>query len=175
MEGRLGSGTAYISILCALHLQASHVLTTDGSISITSNHNYNFEINGLKYPNQIRSEQLIWKQNLSDAQKYPEFHNNNKIDLILGTDVIYDSAGISALLVTIADLFSLFPNVDVLIASAVRNEKTFDMFLDNCNKKKWLVSEIDWKMKSEDLQQGPFFDVTVPIKIISIVKQYSPK
>ncbi|RKF60618.1 Protein-lysine N-methyltransferase EFM3 [Erysiphe neolycopersici] len=168
----LGSGTAYISILCALHLQACHVLTTDGSMSVTSTHNHNFDINGLQYPNQIRSEQLIWKQNLSDAKQFPEFHNNNKIDLILATDVIYDSAGISALLVTISDLFSLFPDVKVLIASTVRNEETIRMFLDNCNKKKWLVLEIDWKMKFENFQEGPFFDITVPIKIISIVKQY---
>ncbi|POS88008.1 hypothetical protein EPUL_000386 [Erysiphe pulchra] len=170
----LGSGTAYISILCALHLQASHVLATDGSMSITSTHNYNFEINGLQYPNQIRSEQLVWKQNLCDAKQYPEFHNNNKIDLILGTDVIYDSAGILALLVTISDLSLLFPGVRVLIASTVRNEETVGIFLDNCNKKDWLVSEIDWKMNYENFQEGPFFDTTVPIKIFSMFRKYLP-
>ncbi|KAI6249592.1 Protein-lysine N-methyltransferase EFM3 [Erysiphe necator] len=164
----LGSGTAYLSILCALHLKASHVLTTDGSTSVISSHNYNFGINQLQYPNQIRSELLVWGQSINCAKQYPEFFNGNMIDLILGADVIYDNAGISELIVTISDLFSMFPNANVLIASTVRNEETFGMFFKNCLQKKWLLSEIRWKLKYENIQQGPFFDSAVPIKIVSI-------
>lgn len=44
----------------------------------------------------------------------------------------YDFKSMPALIATIRDLFELYPKLKVLIAAAVRNEKTLKCFLDAC-------------------------------------------
>lgn len=132
----------------------------------------NFQLNNLSSHSQICSKKLSWGESLSKLELCPEFEFGHKIDLVLGADILYDDNDISALLVTLNDLFTLFPGVRVLISATVRKPETVKKFLNGCKDKRWQIEEITWDVKSEKNQEGPFFEVKGPISMFFITKPF---
>lgn len=165
----LGAGTGYVSILCSRHLGASHVLATDGSGDVVSSLSTNFYLNGLQDENTIEGKELKWGQALLGGE-HPQWNHGRQIDLVLGSDLIYDGSGIPALVSTFRELFGLYPKVQIIIAATVRNPTTFQRFLDTCRGNRYEVEEIEFGIPRAELQEGPFYSDQVPIQLWMITK-----
>jgi hypothetical protein len=165
----LGAGTGYISVLCAKYLGATHVTSTDGSEEVVGDLPTNFYLNGLQYSSLIEAKELKWGQLLLGGEQ-PEWNLGRKVDLVLGADVCYDTTATIALVTTFGDLFELFPDVHIIITATVRNEKTYQAFLDICRRNKYGVEEIDYEIQKPKLQEGPFYTDAIPLQLLRIIK-----
>ncbi|KAI1003329.1 hypothetical protein K3495_g4876 [Podosphaera aphanis] len=164
----LGSGTAYLSILCAKHLEASHVIATDGTPTVVADHSPNFHLNGLA-THQISSKLLLWENGLGTSIRNPHYLPDNRVDVVLGADLTYDEPGITALLHVLKELLTMFPEIQVLISATIRNMDTYFMFSEGCTRERWnisMVQMVEWEGGRE--QEGPFFEIQAPIVIVSI-------
>ena len=164
----LGAGTGYISVLCAKYLQASHVLSTDGSDEVVASLGTNFYLNGLQDSSLIEGKELKWGQALVGSE-HPEWHGGRAVDLVLGADLTYGTGNL-ALLSTFGDLFELFPEVKIVLSATVRNENTLKTFLDTCRSSKYMVERVDFDITPAKEQTGPFYSDLVPIDIYLITK-----
>ena len=83
----LGAGTGFLSILCAKHLDARHVLTTDGSREVVAELKANLELNNLEEGDLIKSAVLEWGHTLiggpADCRGA-----ESPYDLVIGADVV---------------------------------------------------------------------------------------
>lgn len=165
----LGAGTGYISVLCAKHLEASHVLATDGSDDVVASLGTNFYLNGLQDNSTIEGKELKWGHALVGSE-HPDWNGGRRIDLVLGADLTYEDSGILALLATFGDLFDLFPKVKILLSATVRNQKTFRTFLDTCRSARYLIERVKFEMTQAEKQAGPFYSDLVPIELYMITK-----
>lgn len=165
----LGAGTGYISVLCEKYLGATHVLATDGSDDVVADLPTNFYLNGLQDSSVIEAKELKWGQVLMGGEQQ-EWNGGRKVDLVLGADITYDATAAIALVATFGDLFELFPDIQIIIAATIRNEKTFEAFLTNCKTNQFKVEEIDWEIPKPELQNGPFYSDAVPIRLSRITK-----
>lgn len=83
----LGAGTGFISILCAKHLGATHVTSTDGDEGVVDTLRDNLFLNGLDDDSKVLTSVLRWGQGLKgtwveedcEAQPY---------DVVLGADIV---------------------------------------------------------------------------------------
>ncbi|TAQ90854.1 hypothetical protein B7494_g797 [Chlorociboria aeruginascens] len=160
----LGSGTGFLSILCAKYLSASHVLCTDGSPSVLASHGTNFYLNSLQDSPLITSSELIWGHAFLGTEELA-WNGGQKIDVVIGADVTYDGNAIPALVATFRELMELFPEVKILIGATIRNEITFSGFVDACQRNGLRVDEIEWRVLRKEEQMGPFYEDGAEIKL----------
>ncbi|TGO42276.1 hypothetical protein BHYA_0010g00360 [Botrytis hyacinthi] len=180
----LGCGTGFISILCAKYLSAKHVLATDGSPETLTLMNTSLFLNNLtdaitptlsqNTTSKTSSCELIWGHMLptGEFETFPEFlsskcppsnptstagSNQTPLDLILAADVIYSPAIIPSLIATLEDLFDLYPQVEVLISSTVRNAETYAIFVEMCKKKQWQMERVGFEVAERSEQEGPWY------------------
>jgi len=165
----LGTGTGYLSILCAKYLLASQVLATDGYEDVVSNLSTNFFLNDLQDNPKIEGKELRWGHALVGSE-HPKWNAGRDVDLVIASDVTYDRTWHPALISTFGELFDLHPATKILIASAVRNEETYKEFLDRCQSNKLLVEHIDFEMPKLEVQEGPFFSDLAPVKLCMITR-----
>lgn len=163
----LGAGTGFISILCARHLSASQVLATDGSADVISSLPTNIYLNNLQSSALISATQLKWGHALIGGEN-PQLESSRGIDVVLGADLTYDSMAISGLITTFGDLFDLYPNIRIVYGGTVRNLTTFEGFLAGCESAGFVVEDIEWPIVEKDMQEGPFYEDRVPIRICEI-------
>ena len=83
----LGAGTGFLSILCAKHLGASYVLTTDGSGEVVDDIVTNLYLNGLDRSGVIDPIVLKWGHALIDGLSKGNF-GNGSFDVALGADIV---------------------------------------------------------------------------------------
>lgn len=83
----LGAGTGFLSILCAKHLGAKHVLATDGSAAVVNDLESNLFLNGLEGAEIINARILNWGHMLNDEILKGD-DENRSYDLIIGADVV---------------------------------------------------------------------------------------
>lgn len=83
----LGAGTGFLSILCAKHLLARHVLATDGSREVITELETNLDLNKLKESKNIKTAVLQWGHALinspADCRRIDQSY-----DLVIGADVV---------------------------------------------------------------------------------------
>lgn len=86
----LGAGTGFLSILCAKHLGARHVLATDGSSEVVTDIKVNIDLNEVEEGDLIKTSVLQWGHALigcpADCRKEGLFY-----DLAIGADVVGDT------------------------------------------------------------------------------------
>ena len=165
----LGAGTGYLSILCAKHLGASHVLATDGSDDVVSSLSTNFYLSNLQNSTKIGGKVLKWGHALV-GREHPEWNSERNLDLVLGADLTYDGSEIPALVSTFGELFELYPEVKIIYAATVRNPGTFEMFLGACRKNRYAVEEVGSGDLGKELQSGPFYEHRTLIQMYHITK-----
>ncbi|RYO97617.1 hypothetical protein DL765_011112 [Monosporascus sp. GIB2] len=127
----LGAGTGLLSILCAKHLQARHVTTTDGDDSVVEALKKNIVLNGLRSNQHVVARTLNWGDDL-EATWVKQDCKARPYDVVIGADITYDKVAIKALVTTIHQLFELRPGLRVLISGVVRNVDTFASFRSEC-------------------------------------------
>ena len=165
----LGAGTGYVSLLCAKHLGATHVIATDGSDDVVASLSTNFYLNGLQDSIVIEGKELKWGQALVGGE-YPAWNAGRTIDLVLGADLTYDGSGIPALVSTFGDLFELYPTMKIIYTATIRNPTTFEKFLEACRANKYTVENILYEIEKTEFQEGPFYSDQVPIQLCLITK-----
>lgn len=163
----LGSGTGYLSILCAKYLNAAHVTSTDGFDTVMTDLSTNLSLNDLQDSPGASTRELKWGRALVGSEE-SVFLENRKPDIILGADVTYDAAAHPALVATLHDLLELFPNVQILIASTVRNEETYEKFLGLCARNHFVLEHFSWQATKPENQKSPFYSADMPVKICRI-------
>lgn len=176
----LGAGTGLLSILCAKYLQAARVVATDGDEAVVDAIKTNIFINeldiaeGANTQGSIESAALKWGWPLQ-AKAFEEDYGVGALDVVLGADVTYDNSGIPLLVSTLRELFDLNSSIQVVIAASIRNEKTFEAFLNACNRNCFVMEDINFPTIPEELQDGPFYPTTTRIRILRITRSAGPQ
>jgi protein-lysine N-methyltransferase EEF2KMT len=165
----LGAGTGYVSIMCAKFLGAKHVIASDGSYDVVANLPENFYLNELDNSDILSVLELKWGHALLGTEE-EEWIGGRNLDLVLGADVTYDKRVVPTLVSTLADLFDLYPAVQILISATERNRDTFDAFLRVCEKRRFDVTEVEFQVPPRAEQRGPFYNDNVPIRICKIIR-----
>ncbi|KAH9867898.1 hypothetical protein IAQ61_007202 [Plenodomus lingam] len=170
----LGAGTGMLSILCAKHLKVSGIVATDGDEAVVDAIKTNLFLNGLDIDDasecQVRTASLKWGWPI-DATTFSEDYGMEVPDLLLGADVTYDKAVIPRFVTTMSDFFEQNPALQVLVSATIRNEQTFETFLNACKRNRFCVEPLDFPPVPEHLQDGPFYPTTTPIQIWGITRQ----
>lgn len=82
----LGAGTGFLSLLCAKHLQANHVTTTDGDEGVVEALQENFELNDLA-KEQVTARGLNWGDDL-DTTWVKQDCETRPYDIVIGADIV---------------------------------------------------------------------------------------
>lgn len=86
----LGAGTGLLSILCARHLGAEHVLATDGDDGTVENVKTNFFLNDVDGSPNFECDILRWGRPLLGLER--EALMSGLYDVVLGADIVSQSA-----------------------------------------------------------------------------------
>ncbi|CAO2651536.1 Nn.00g041060.m01.CDS01 [Neocucurbitaria sp. VM-36] len=174
----LGAGTGMLSILCAKYLGVAGIVATDGDESVVDAIKTNIFLNGLDTDDsskcQVRTAALKWGWPI-DATTFSEDYGMETPDVLFGADVTYDKSVIPRLAATLWAFFELNPALQVLISATIRNEQTFETFLNACRRNGFSFEQIDFPPVPEHLQDGPFYPTCTPIRIWRITKRQAAK
>jgi predicted nicotinamide N-methyase len=168
----LGAGTAYLGILCAKYLGAEHVLVSDGSEYVLNNLPDSFFLNGLQGSDRISPLELRWGHALVGTEEQA-WNGGRPVDVVLGADITYDESAILSLVATLEELVDLLATVTIIIAATERNRKTFQSFLDVCEKRGFAVCSEGFPVPSKSEQTGPFYDDETAIHICQLKRRPS--
>ncbi|KAJ2974235.1 hypothetical protein NUW58_g8723 [Xylaria curta] len=163
----LGAGTGFLAILCAKHLGARHVTTTDGDESVVDYLKENLALNGIGDEKLVTAKPLWWGEE-SRGTWIEQECSSDPYDVVIGADITYDKVAIVALVQTLRHLFQMRPSLLVIIAGVVRNAETFQAFWDECAQSSFAVEEITFTAKPMREQNALFYAAAVPIRILSI-------
>lgn len=166
----LGSGTGYLSILCANFLASTHVLASDGSDDVINNLPENFFLNNLQDSTRVVPMEVKWGHALMGTEE-EKWNGGRAVDVVLGADITYDKSVIPALVGTIQEVFDLYPRVEVFISATQRNQETFQVFLDKCQANGLAVEDLEFEVPTCERQQGPFYNDKVAIRICKVSKE----
>ncbi|KAH7325736.1 putative methyltransferase-domain-containing protein [Stachybotrys elegans] len=165
----LGAGTGYLSILCTKHLDAAHVIASDGSDDVINNLPDNFFLNGLQDSPRVVPMDVKWGYALMGTED-EAWNGGRPVDVVLGADITYDDSVIPALVGTLLDVFALHPRVEVYISATQRNIKTFQVFLDKCRLNHLDVEDMRFEVPPRESQDGPFYNDQVAIRICRVCR-----
>lgn len=166
----LGTGTGYLAVLCARYLGARHVIASDGSDEVISNMSETLFLNDLQDAPRISTMEVMWGHALVGTEEQA-WNGGRPVDVVLGADVTYDRSVVPALVATLAELFQLYPRVEVYISAAKRNEATFEVFLQACRDNGLMAQSLDYGVPPRAEQWGPFYDDQVSISICKVWKR----
>lgn len=163
----LGTGTGYVSVVCAKYLGAAKAIASDGADGVLSRLADTMFLNGLQGSSTFVPKELVWGRALVGTEE-EKWNGGEEVDVVLGSDITYDTRAIPALIGTLDELFNLYPRVQVLICTAERNIATLNTLLSLCKAAGMAVRWIDFPTPAREEQQGPFYDTSVPIHIVEI-------
>ncbi|GAB7346045.1 hypothetical protein MBLNU457_4811t1 [Dothideomycetes sp. NU457] len=162
----LGAGTGFLSILCAQHLGATHVTSTDGDEGVIDALKENLFHNSAE--DSVTAGVMRWGWGIKDSLAEYEAESWGGLDTVIGADVTYDKTVIPALASTIRGLFERWPRIEVLISATVRNQNTFAAFETACGRNRFLVDEVEFPVTPMAEQRCLFHAADVPIRILRI-------
>ncbi|KAK4443080.1 S-adenosylmethionine-dependent methyltransferase-like protein [Podospora aff. communis PSN243] len=145
----LGAGTGYLGVLCAKYLGAGHVLVSDGSEDVINNLPDSFFLNGLQGASCVSPLEMRWGHALVGTEEQA-WNGGRRVDVLLGADITYDESVIPSLVATLEEVVDLFPGVIIIIAATERNRKTFQSFLDVCERRGFATRHPTAKMADSD-------------------------
>ncbi|KAI1434958.1 S-adenosyl-L-methionine-dependent methyltransferase [Xylaria sp. CBS 124048] len=166
----LGAGTGFLAILCAKHLGARHVTTTDGDEAVVDYLRENLVLNNIDNEDLVVARKMWWGEELVGTWVEEEC-SSHPYDVVIGADITYDTVAIAALVKTLRYVFQMRPGLIVIIAGVVRNADTFQSFRDECARSNFAVKEITFAAKPMREQKALFYAAAVPIRILSITSR----
>jgi len=175
----LGAGTGFLSILCGQYLGAEQVLATDGDEQVIEALRENVSLNrpraqdgsetrlvaGGESP--ISARMLRWGEELEGTWLQEEF-SHERYDVVLGADITYDKDAVVLLAFTIKELLQLQPHLEVIIAGVVRKADSFELFLSECKRYGFIITEVDFAAKLMREQKALFYAAAMPLRILSV-------
>lgn len=163
----LGTGTGFLSVLCARYLSATHVLASDGSDDVISNLPENLFLNGLQGLPLVSPMDLKWGHALVGTEE-ASWNGGRPVDVVIGADVTYDAKVIPALVGTLVEVLEMFPDAEAYISATQRNEATFGTFLDSCRGCGLDVEDLQVEVPPGYMQTGPFYNDQVAIRLCRV-------
>ncbi|KAK6197075.1 putative methyltransferase-domain-containing protein [Scheffersomyces amazonensis] len=178
----LGAGTGLLSLsLLKTREDLSRIILTDGSLAVFDNFENTLKLNGMSHSDKFKCQQLLWG---TTNEQEPETFNQlppSSIDMLVASDVTYDSRLHDLLCSTIHDFFSHSNTKIAIIAATVRNDTSNNLWEDKLNK--WFGSDDSrqWSIKykhgnPEEIDSMIRFRKGTPeIRIYEITNNYSLK
>lgn len=163
----LGTGTGYLAILCAKHLDAQHVIASDGSDDVINHLPDNLFLNGLEGSEKIAPMDLKWGHALVGTEE-ASWNGGRGVDVVIGADITYDSRVVPALVATLVDVVSVSKQVSIIISVAERNKASYDVFLKACGRRGFKVRDEPFSLSSRREQKGPFYSDATPFHICQL-------
>lgn len=179
----LGAGTGYLSILCAKCLGAAHVTASDGSEEVVDSLPDNLVLNRVEWKYNpptaglVSPKLLKWGHALLGTEE-AEWNGGQKVDVVIGADVTYDSRVVPFLVGTFRELIDLYPGVDIIVADAQRNPSTLAAFHDACLRARLRVSERPFPVEQQHARLSelgrphgpltPFYTMDIPMRVFCI-------
>lgn len=175
----LGAGTGMLSILCAKHLGAESVISTDGNTEVVASMTKNISLNSGKRlsSDTVKAAHFDWadSETLTQALGVTNIKDWPKYDVVLGADITYNPEYFEPLVSALEVLLAVNEKATILIAGAIRNINTHNNFLDTCAKIELEVLEIEYQCPPLHQQKGFFHAIALPIYIMHIRKGTAPK
>ncbi|XP_024519201.1 protein-lysine N-methyltransferase EEF2KMT isoform X1 [Selaginella moellendorffii] len=145
----LGSGAGLVGV-CLARQQPFELVLTDGDLSTFANLRHNLEINGIVLDTdeqeKVKCRRLEWEDACS-TELY-------KADIILGADIIYDTACIPHLVKVLALLLQADAGTEAILATVKRNPVTISSFCDAATQAGLEVSDVSRTMVPLKCFQG---------------------
>ncbi|XP_072943687.1 putative protein N-methyltransferase FAM86B1 [Epargyreus clarus] len=137
----LGSGVGFTGVTIAKHCDIQSIILSDCHQEVLSTIRDNIRINFPEYKEEETSSITVFsgKQKslgvtILDWNCVEELSDEIIPDILIGADIVYDPTIIPALCNVINTFFKKNNNLEVYIASVVRNEETFTKFLEALDK-----------------------------------------
>lgn len=83
----LGAGTGFLAILCAKHLGARHVTTTDGDEVVVDYLKENLALNGIEEEKLVSARTLWWGDELKGTW-FEQECSSDPYDVVIGADIV---------------------------------------------------------------------------------------
>ncbi|GIK04096.1 hypothetical protein Aspvir_008171 [Aspergillus viridinutans] len=179
----LGAGTGFLSMFCAKHLGVQSVVATDREPALIENIRDCMRRNELD-PAVFHSAIWEWGTPLSLTQSEPEEGEGDAaqtaavsgngdlaFDVALGADLIYDVDLVPLLLSTLRDLFENYHLREFIISATLRNQDTFQTFLNACETNDFQVECMPYQSAPAERQTGFFHSTSIPIRTYRISRR----
>lgn len=170
----LGAGTGFLSLLCAGELDAQHVLATDGLAHVCESLQANVDLNKdndtLQGHNPPQVRQLDWTDH-SELEHIMKNAREKAIhyDLVIGADITYHPDILRPLAELLKTLSDVYPGLNILISSTIRNMHTFSQFTTICQKDLgFRMTQVKCIIPDGLRYSGFFHSVATEIKIVSL-------
>ncbi len=172
----LGAGTGLLSILCAGPLSADTVISTDGDVDVVENIASNAKLNLTQLQSlstNLSAKVLDW----TDESSLPSVlqHDDKQVPLetILGADITYATESLEPLIHIIGALHDIYPDVDIIISTVIRNEDTYASFVSICADSGFKVTILSFACPPLEQQTGFFHKLSPPIRIVRLSRDLS--
>ncbi|KAJ8556613.1 hypothetical protein ON010_g9353 [Phytophthora cinnamomi] len=127
----LGAGVGFSGMVLACVCRSSRIVLTDYAPNVMQNLRYNVEINASKFLCPVEVQTLDWET------WQPTDHEDERPDVLLAGDCVYDVAAFPPLMHVLQSFLghdqgytAQHPQRVAIFAATIRNQKTFQTFLD---------------------------------------------
>ncbi|RLN10714.1 hypothetical protein BBJ28_00015981 [Nothophytophthora sp. Chile5] len=120
----LGAGVGFTGLVLACACRAKRVMLTDYAPNVMQNLRYNVEVNAGKFRCPVEVQVLDW-----DTWQ-PDNDVDNQPDVLLAGDCVYDVDSFPSLMRVLQGFLGSKTQREAIFASTIRNQKTFQAFLD---------------------------------------------
>ncbi|RLN87227.1 hypothetical protein BBJ28_00004269 [Nothophytophthora sp. Chile5] len=132
----LGAGVGFTGLVLACACRAKRVMLTDYAPNVMQNLRYNVEVNASKFRCPVEVQVLDWDTWQSDNDV------DNQPDVLLAGDCVYDVDSFPSLMRVLQGFLGSKTQREAIFASTIRNQKTFQAFLDQLETHRILYVDI---------------------------------
>ncbi|EFR02882.1 hypothetical protein MGYG_05883 [Nannizzia gypsea CBS 118893] len=160
----LGAGTGLVSMYCLKCLGASKVMATDRDPALIANIQECISWNKLD-SKQITASIWEWGTPLQHSDNAKDNGRCFPVDTAFGADLLYDVDLIPLFLSTLEDLFDNYCLKEFILSATLRNQETFNAFLNACRASNLQACQVTFESPPEEAQDGFFHSTSTPILI----------
>ncbi|KAE8387215.1 hypothetical protein BDV23DRAFT_195955, partial [Aspergillus alliaceus] len=167
----IGAGTGFVSMYAAKYLQPLFVLATDRDGALIGN------MKDCKGKNGLGGDFRVGAWEWGTPLLYPAEDDTEGVerdglcfDVALGADLTYDTDLLPLLFATLHDLFENYHVKEFILAATIRNQKTFQAFLDACKNNHFRAECLPFESPRTEDQTGFFHETRIPIRTYRVTR-----
>ncbi|KAF7585519.1 hypothetical protein BBP40_010737 [Aspergillus hancockii] len=167
----LGAGTGFVSMYTAKYLRPRFILATDREGALIGNMKDSKGRNGLG--GEFRVGAWEWGTPLvylaeDDAEGMDK--EDLTFDVALGADLTYDTDLLPLLFATLRDLFDNYHVKEFILSATLRNQNTFQAFLDACESNHFKAECLPFESPRTEDQTGFFHETSISIRTYRVTR-----
>ncbi len=159
-----------LSLYLAKFCQAIKVCATDGEVEVYERLSTAKERN-LQSTSDSRNKIVCrvyrWGEPLDGLGEKDEIR---KYNTVVAADVTYNPDSIASLITTFVMLYDHQPALRVWVSAPIRNQQTYDTFVDSCIGKGLVCTVYPWDNVPLSQQNGFFHSTEIPVAIVLITR-----